>query len=145
MKLTPKLAALVAVAAFLLVGCSNSPLSTTAGPTAATAPAAGSSVSPADFAAATKLPDTVILDVRTPQEFASGHLAGAVNVDVEDPAFMVNVTSLDHSKTYAVYCRSGNRSKVAMSAMAQAGFSQFYDLDGGINAWQSAGGEVVNS
>jgi len=142
-KLIPRLAALVAVAA-LLVGCSSSPLSPTTGPTAATAPAAGSSVSPADFAAATKLPDTVILDVRTPQEFAAGHLANAVNVDVEDAGFTSNIATLDQSKTYAVYCRSGNRSKVAMSAMAQAGFTQFYDLDGGINAWQSAGGEVVS-
>lgn len=142
MKFIPRLAVLVAAAA-LLVGCSSSPLSPTTGPTATTAPAAGSSVPPADFAAATKLPDTVILDVRTPQEFASGHLANAVNIDVEDAGFMSNLSALDQSKTYAVYCRSGNRSKVAMSGMAQAGFTQFFDLDGGINAWTSAGGEVV--
>ena len=85
----------------------------------------------------------MILDVRTPQEFTSGHLPNAVNVDVEDPGFATNLAALDTTKTYAVYCRSGNRSKVAMSAMAQAGFTQFYDLDGGINAWQSASGEVV--
>lgn len=143
MKTIPRLAALVVVAALALVGCSSSPLSPTTGPTAAAAPAAGSSLSPADFAAAAKLPNTVILDVRTPQEFTSGHLPNAVNVDVEDPGFATNLAALDTTKTYAVYCRSGNRSKVAMSAMAQVGFTQFYDLDGGINAWQSASGEVV--
>jgi len=139
----PRLAALVAVAA-LLTGCSSSPLSPTVGPTAAAAPAAGASLAPADFAAAAKLPDTTLLDVRTPSEFASGHLVGAVNVDVEATDFATKIVALDKTKNYAVYCRSGNRSKVAMTTLQQAGFTKVFDLAGGINAWKSANGEVVS-
>ena len=139
MSFSPRLAVLVAVAA-LLTGCSSSPLSPTVGPTAATAPAAGSSLPPADFAAAAKLPNTTLVDVRTPSEFGSEHLAGAVNID-----FATKVMALDKTKSYAVYCRSGNRSKVAMTMMMQqGGFTKVFDLAGGINAWKSANGEVVS-
>lgn len=143
MRLAPAVAALAAVAA-LLSGCSSTPLSPTSGPTAAAAPANGTSLSPADFAGAVKLPNTVLLDVRTPSEFASGHISGAVNVDVEAADFATKVSALDKTKTYAVYCRAANRSKVAMSAMVQLGFTSVYDLAGGINNWKSAGGEVVS-
>jgi rhodanese-related sulfurtransferase len=134
----------MAAVAALLSGCSSSPLSPTSGPTAAAAPANGTSLSPADFAQAVKVSNTVLLDVRTPAEFASGHLAGAVNVDVEAADFATKVSALDKTKAYAVYCRSGNRSKTAMSAMVQFGFTPVYDLAGGINNWKSAGGEVVS-
>jgi rhodanese-related sulfurtransferase len=113
------------------------------GPTAASAPAAGTTLQPSDFAASAKLPDTVLLDVRTPEEFASGHLPGAVNVDIESADFPARLMALDKSRPYAVYCRSGNRSKAAMTVMQQAGFDKLFDLGGGINAWKSAGGEVV--
>lgn len=144
MSRTPRLAALVA-AAVLLTGCSSSPLSPSVGPTAAATPAAGASLSPSDFAAAAKLPGTVILDVRTPAEFSSGHLATAVNIDVESTDFATSIADLNKTKNYAVYCRSGNRSKVAMTAMQQAGFSAVFDLAGGITAWKAASGEVVTS
>jgi phage shock protein E len=140
--LSPRLAALVAVAA-LLTGCTSTPLSPTVGPTAAAAPASSASLKPADFAAAVKLPNTVVLDVRTADEFASGHLAGAVNVDVEQATFSAKIATLDKTKSYAVYCRAGNRSKVALQMMAATGFTNIYDLAGGINAWKSANGEVV--
>lgn len=127
----------------LLGGCSSGAVSVSAGPTASALPVAGSSLSPADFAAAVKLPGTVLLDVRTPEEFESGHLPGAVNVDVESAAFAQAAASLDKAKTYAVYCRTGNRSKAAMTALQQLGFARLFDLSGGIGAWKSAGGEVV--
>lgn len=142
MRSAPLAAALVA-AATLLAGCSGTAPSVSAGPTAAAVPAAGSSLGPADFAAAAKLPNTVVLDVRTPQEFAAGHLPGATNFDVESADFPQKIASLDKAATYAVYCRSGNRSKVAMSSMQQAGFTQLFDLAGGINAWTSAGGAIT--
>jgi rhodanese-related sulfurtransferase len=142
MKLIRLATALVA-ASVLLVGCSSGSPSLNSGPTAAAAPAPGSSLTPGNFAAAAKLPDTVLLDVRTPEEFAAGHLAGAQNVDVEAADFAQRVGTLDKAKSYAVYCRSANRSKVAMTVMQQVGFTTFFDLDGGINAWKSAGGEVV--
>ncbi|MCE1174983.1 MAG: rhodanese-like domain-containing protein [Propionibacteriales bacterium] len=119
-------------------------MSPTSGPTAAAVPANGTSLAPADFAGAVKLPNTVLVDVRTPAEFASGHLAGAINIDVEAADFASKAQALDTTKTYAVYCRSGNRSKTAMSMMVQLGLSPVYDLAGGINNWKSAGGEVVN-
>jgi phage shock protein E len=135
-------AALVAAALFL-GGCSDGTVSATSGPTATSAPSAGSSLSPSNFAAAAKLPDTVLLDVRTPAEFAAGHIAEAVNVDVQSAAFAQKIATLDHAKNYAVYCHSGNRSKAAKTAMQQSGFSHVFDLAGGISAWQSAGGQVV--
>ena len=136
-------AAALTAAAIFLGGCSDGTVSATSGPTAVSAPAAGSSLSPSDFAAAAKLPSTVLLDVRTPAEFSAGHIAGAVNVDVQSSSFAKTVATLSKSKRYAIYCHSGNRSKAAMTAMQQSGFTHLFDLAGGISAWQSAGGEVV--
>jgi len=136
-------AAAVLAAALLVGGCADGSLSTTSGPTAASAPTAGSSLSPAEFAAAAKLSGTTIIDVRTPAEYAAGHLAGAVNMDVQSATFVQKIAALDHAKNYAVYCHSGNRSQAAKAAMQQAGLSHVFDLTGGIQAWQSAGGEVV--
>ncbi len=66
--------------------------------------------------------DTVIIDVRTPAEFASGHLDGAVNIDVQSPDFAAQIMELDPSGEYFVYCRSGNRSGQAIAQMTQMGF-----------------------
>lgn len=137
------IAAAMVAATLLVGGCSGASVSATSGPPAAAVPAAGSSLSAAEFAAAAKLPDTVLLDVRTPAEFAAGHIAGAVNIDVEAATFPQLVAELDPAKNYAVYCRSGNRSKAAMAAMGKAGFGHLFDLGGGIGAWQSAGGQLV--
>ena len=137
-------AALVA-ATVLLGGCSGATVSATSGPTAAAVPATGASLSPTDFAAAAKLPNTILLDVRTPSEFASGHITGAVNLDIQSADFAQGAATLDPAKNYAIYCHSGNRSKTAMAAMGQAGFTHLFDLAGGITAWQSSGGPVVTN
>ena len=129
-------------------GCSSSAEETvavSAGPTASAAPTAGAELEAAEFAAALKRPGTTILDVRTPQEYAQGHLPGAVNIDVSSPDFAARIATLDPSVPYAVYCRSGNRSGVALAAMAEQGFTDAYHLQGGITAWESAGGEVVTT
>lgn len=136
----------LAVASIALAGCSSgsgSEASVTAGPTAATAPASGAELDPAAFAAALKLPGTTVIDVRTPAEFADGHLQGAVNIDIASPDFTAQVAALDPSAPYAVYCRSGNRSAAALAEMSRVGMTGAYHLGGGIGAWQSAGGEVV--
>ncbi|AQP46153.1 hypothetical protein RPIT_12440 [Tessaracoccus flavus] len=86
---------------------------------------------------------TVILDVRTPEEFAAGHIPGAINLDVQSPTFADDVASLDNAVPYAVYCRSGNRSQVALDIMTERGFEAFH-LAGGIGAWQSAGYDIVS-
>ena len=137
---------LVSALAVALAGCSSgsgSEASVTAGPTAATAPASGAELDAASFAAALKLPGTTIIDVRTPAEFAEGHLPGAVNIDIASPDFAAQVSTLDPSAPYAVYCRSGNRSASALGEMAAVGMTGAYHLGGGIGAWQGAGGEVV--
>ncbi|PKQ14704.1 MAG: rhodanese-like domain-containing protein, partial [Actinobacteria bacterium HGW-Actinobacteria-8] len=80
-------------------------------------------------------PGVTVIDVRTPAEFADGHLPGAVNINVEDPTFPDAIAALDATADYAVYCRSGNRSRVAMDYMTQAGVTRTVGLEGGITAW----------
>lgn len=77
-------------------------------------------------------PSAILLDVRTPSEFAAGHIDKAVNIDFEDPSFAANIERLDTAKTYFVYCRSGNRSGQAVSVMTSKGFKNIYELDGGL-------------
>ena len=131
----------------VLAGCGSdgtdslSPTQPAAAP--ADVPAGGAELNAAEFAAALQAPRTVILDVRTPAEFAQGHLPGAVNLDVQSPTFGTHIAALDPAVPYAVYCRSGNRSQVALDLMEQAGISSAYHLGGGIGAWERAGGEVV--
>lgn len=72
--------------------------------------------------------DTTIIDVRTPEEFAEGHVQGAVNLNVEDGTLEARLASLDPNGTYRVYCRSGRRSALAAQLMASKGFSQVADL-----------------
>jgi phage shock protein E len=67
--------------------------------------------------------NTVIIDVRTPQEFAEGHLVGAINIDVQAPDFRDLVMALDTDGEYFIYCRSGNRSGQAITQMFQMGFT----------------------
>lgn len=95
------------------------------------------------FATTVSDPAVVVLDVRTPGEFASGHLANAINIDVEGAGFDADIANLDKTKTYAVYCRSGNRSQVAVSKMTDAGFTNIVELESGINGWIAAGLPLV--
>lgn len=91
------------------------------------------------FRARTEEPGVVVLDVRTPAEFAEGHLAGALNLDASAPDFDAQVAALDAGAPYAVYCRSGARSAAAVERMQAAGFTDVEHLGGGILAWQDAG------
>lgn len=85
----------------------------------------------------------ILVDVRTSEEFRSGHLLGAQNLlDFYDPNYAAIFTSLDKSKTYLVYCRTGHRSAQVAEKMAAVGFEKVYDLSGGIQAWSSAGGAI---
>jgi len=80
---------------------------------------------------------SVILDVRTPEEFEAGHIPDAELLDIRNPqGFMEGLASLDSSKTYFVYCRSGARSAQACQLMKQQGISDCYNLLGGIMDWQ---------
>lgn len=80
----------------------------------------------------------VVLDVRTPEEFATGHLPGATLIDFSAPDFATEIGRLDRAAPYLVYCRSGNRSGQAVAAMAALGFTDVTDVDGGIAAWSAA-------
>ena len=140
------LAALV-LSAGLVVGFTSGCSSTTTeseDPPAATATQGTSEVVSADeFANVIAEPNVVILDVRSPEEFAEGHIEGAENIDINGPDFAGEVAQLDPNVTYAVYCRSGNRSAQAVSVMVDQGFTSLYDLGGGISSWESAGYPVV--
>ena len=83
--------------------------------------------------------DVVVLDVRTPEEFAEARIAGAINVDYYAADFRDQVDQLDKDVTYVLYCRSGNRSEDANRIMRELGFAEVYEVDGGIVAWNGAG------
>lgn len=76
------------------------------------------------MSAAEALPaNTMLIDVRTPAEFAEGHLDGAVNIPVELPTFAAQVDLLDPDMEYLVYCRTGRRADVAIQYMTPLGFT----------------------
>lgn len=84
--------------------------------------------------------NAVVLDVRTPEEFNSGKIPNALNIDIyKGQGFIYMVDELDKSKNFYVYCRSGARSGQACSVMNQMGIQNAYNLLGGIMAWR---GEV---
>ncbi len=83
--------------------------------------------------------DLVILDVRTAEEFAEGHLEGAVMIDFYDANFVEQLAELDPDVPYLLYCRSGNRSGQTTDLMADLGFTDVADIDGGILSWAQAG------
>ena len=95
------------------------------------------------FAATISNPSTVVIDVRTPEEFAAGHIANAVNMNVEGADFEAQIANVTKTATVAVYCHSGRRSAIAADKMATAGFKDIHNLDGGISAWTTAGQPVT--
>jgi rhodanese-related sulfurtransferase len=84
-------------------------------------------------------PGVIILDVRTPEEYAEGHLVNSVNIDFRDDNFSARIDSLDKSKEYELYCRSGVRSGNSVELMHQKGFKKVDHLQGGIIEWKSKG------
>ncbi len=87
---------------------------------------------------------TIIIDVRTPAEFQSGHLEGALNIDVQSPTFMAQISELDPSADYFIYCRSGNRSGQAISQMANMGFTSMINGGSVAQATAYSGIPVIN-
>ncbi|MCL2090163.1 MAG: rhodanese-like domain-containing protein [Micrococcales bacterium] len=126
------------LSAGLLVGCSDDGTSTDTSPVSETA----TSLGVAGFESLVAQDGVQIIDVRTPDEFATGHLAGATSLDVQSD-FAAGIAGLDKNTTYALYCRSGVRSATARQMMLDAGFIRVVDLSGGILAWTQAGKPVV--
>ena len=89
--------------------------------------------------------EVVLLDIRTPEEFAQGQIEGATLIDYYDADFTSQLEELDKDKTYAIYCRSGARSGDTLALMQELGFTSVYDLSGGILAWNAAGNVLVGN
>ena len=97
----------------------------------------------ADFEAKAADPAVFLVDVRTPEEYAEGHLRGAANIDWNAPDFLAQVQAgCPKEAPVAVYCRTGRRSAEAAKALAQAGYA-VCNLIGGIEGWQAAGKPVT--
>ena len=120
------------ITSLLLAGCST----TTTGAT---------NMNVSEFSKKITESGVVILDVRTPGEFAEGFIEGAQNIDFQSGNFENEIAVLDKNATYAVYCRSGNRSGQAAKIMHDAGFHDVYNLDGGVIDWTSEGMMLVKN
>ena len=121
-----KVFAAVFASALFLTGCSSS--------------GGATNVGASDFIAKIGESGVVIVDVRTPEEFAAGHLQGAVNLDVSASTFDSQIGALDKDLVYAVYCRSGNRSTIAVGKMSDAGFTNLFNFNKGGFAELAAAG-----
>jgi rhodanese-related sulfurtransferase len=84
-----------------------------------------------------------ILDLRTPQEYGTGHLKGSINLDFRSSSFIDQIAMLDRDNAYLLYCRTGIRSGRALLLMMSLGFRRLYNLTKGIEQWQREGYEVV--
>lgn len=98
-----------------------------------------------EFATKVAEAGVITLDVRTPGEYMGGFIQGAQNIDFQSGNFEYEIASLDKNATYAVYCRSGNRSGQAVKVMHDAGFHNVYNLNGGVIDWANAGLPLVNN
>jgi rhodanese-related sulfurtransferase len=84
-----------------------------------------------------------IIDVRTPEEYNSGHIENAVNVDFNSGNFRDEINRFNRDRTYIIYCRTGARSAGARDIMKELGFQKIYNMDGGITDWIAKGLPVV--
>jgi len=88
-------------------------------------------------------PKIVIVDIRTPEEFAAGHLAKAKNINFSADSFKAELAKLDKEKTYLMHCRSGGRSTASLPVWKELGFKRVIHLNSGILGVQKAGVELV--
>lgn len=124
-----KKAIAILASVLLLTGCTTS--------------STGIDLSVSEFSTKVTEAGVITLDVRTPGEFNEGHIKGSRLIDFQSGNFENEIESLDKNQTYAVYCRSGNRSSQAVKVMRGAGFDNIYNLDGGVIDWANAGLPLV--
>ena len=86
------------------------------------------------FLSRIKEPNMTIIDIRTPEEYASGHIDGSINIDFYASDFTEQLKKLNKSDAYSIYCRSGSRSGKALSIMQNLGFTNTADLQGGYSS-----------
>jgi len=91
-----------------------------------------------EFQKILKTQKLTVLDVRTPDEYKTGHIKGAININFYDKDFKKKVSKLDKSKAYLMHCHSGGRSGKASKMMVEAGFRLIYDLAPGMSGWLKA-------
>lgn len=128
---------LAVVLGVLLISCANNAQQNNVEQQMSAAPVIGN-LNVEQFGELIKDTTVVLLDVRTPQEFAQGCIEGALNIDVKDSLFIKNVqAAIPAGAKVAVYCRSGRRSMMAAEQMLEKGYVPV-NLDGGILAWQEA-------
>jgi rhodanese-related sulfurtransferase len=82
-------------------------------------------------------PNFVLIDIRTPEEFMSGYIEGAVNINYHDNDFIEKLDKLDKSKTYLIYCRTGRRSSDTLNVMKRLKFNEVYRILGDIVRWKA--------
>jgi rhodanese-related sulfurtransferase len=87
--------------------------------------------------------DFVILDIRTPGEYQSGHIENSIMIDFYSKTYAEEINRLDKGKTYLIHCRSGNRSRRSMALFKKLQFQKIYHLSSGINGWNSEGLPLV--
>lgn len=104
--------------------------------------AAGTVVTPDEVAKLIAEKKATILDIRTPEEFGEGHIAGAVNIDFMDDNFAKKIAALDKSKTYIVHCAGGGRSGRSLPTLEKEGLKSVLHLQQGFKGWKSAGKPV---
>lgn len=98
---------------------------------------AQTSLSPKEFKAKLDAGNVTLLDVRSAAEFKTGHLASALNININGKDFLEQASKLDKSKPVLVYCLAGARSHKAALALKEKGYT-VVELNGGIEAWQEA-------
>jgi|LakMenE01Jun11ns_1017448.scaffolds.fasta_scaffold9537254_1 thioredoxin len=118
----------IALVALLIGGCSNR-----------STESSNTVLSPSAFAEKLKaILSPTIIDVRTPAEFAKGHVNNALNYDWRGNEFDAQIVSLDKSKPVFIYCLSGGRSSAAADKMRAEGFKEVYEMQGGLMKWRAA-------
>ena len=122
-----RLLSLALVSTLLLVGCGAKTVDVVKNEDAAA------------FQKTTQQAGVVTLDVRTPAEFSQGHITGAINIDVEGADFAAEISKLNKSTSYAVYCHSGRRSAIATKIMQESQFKSLFNLQNGIQGWLASG------
>ncbi len=85
----------------------------------------------------------LLIDVRTAEEFAAGHIQGAINIDYYSADFSNQIEKIGKEKPVLLYCRSGNRSAKSMQMMYEMGFVEVKHLDGGIKAWKAENRKII--
>ncbi len=92
-------------------------------------------VSAGDFSKVVQLNNVTVVDIRTPQEFASGHIKNAKNIDWYQRSFRTLIQDIPKEKPIAIYCRSGNRTSKAANLLQSLGFKEVVNLNYGIVEW----------